>query len=83
MVLRESLACAETQATLIAFVPPHSLAAVLDAAGEVLGQNRRCVVARELTKLHEELYRATLGDAARRYADTTVKVRHLIQRCLN
>ena len=66
---------AELQATLVAFVPPHSLSAVLDAAGEVLGHDRRCVVARELTKLHEELYRATLGDAAQRYAEATVKVR--------
>ncbi len=65
---------AGTQATLIAFVPPHSLAAVLEAAAEVLGHKRRCVVARELTKLHEELYRSILGDAAERYAGTAVRV---------
>ena len=61
-------------ATLIAFVPPHSLAAMLEAAAEVLGHDRRCVVARELTKLHEELYRSTLGEAAERYANIVVRV---------
>ena len=62
------------RATLISFVPPHSLAAVLDAAAEALGHDRRCVVARELTKLHEQLFRSTLADAAHHYAATAVKV---------
>ena len=55
-------------------MPPHSLLAVLEAASEVLGRDRRCVIARELTKLHEELYRSTLGDAAQHYADTAARV---------
>lgn len=56
------------QATLIAYVPPHSLAAVLEAAAAALGPERRCVVARELTKLHEELFRTSLNGAAEYYA---------------
>ena len=60
---------------MIAFVPPHSLAAVLEASAEVLGHDRRCVVARELTKMYEELYRSTLGNAAERYAGAAVRVR--------
>ena len=39
------------QATLLVFVPPHALAAVLADAAAVLGAERRCVVARELTKV--------------------------------
>ena len=39
------------QATLLLFVPPHALAAVLADAAAVLGAERRCVVARELTKV--------------------------------
>lgn len=60
---------------MIAYVPPHSLAAVLEAAAGVLGPERRCVVARELTKLHEELFRTSLGAAAEHYALNAPRVR--------
>lgn len=43
--------CAGIEATLLLFVPPHSLAAVLADAAQTLGGGRRCVVARELTKV--------------------------------
>ena len=62
------------RATLIAYVPPHSLAAVLVSAAAVLGPERRCVVARELTKLHEELFRTSLGDAAEHYSQNAPRV---------
>ena len=39
------------QATLIFFVPPHGLAATLADMASVLGSGRRCVIARELTKV--------------------------------
>jgi hypothetical protein len=42
---------AEEVATLIFYVPPHALPAVLADAAEVLGADRSCVVARELTKV--------------------------------
>ncbi|APB33519.1 Putative methyltransferase [Gloeomargarita lithophora Alchichica-D10] len=54
---------ATTPATLIFYEAPHRLAASLGDMGQVLGQERRCVVARELTKLHEEFWRGTLGTA--------------------
>jgi 16S rRNA (cytidine1402-2'-O)-methyltransferase len=38
-------------ATLIVYAPPHSLGAVLADAADVLGSNRRCALARELTKV--------------------------------
>jgi 16S rRNA (cytidine1402-2'-O)-methyltransferase len=45
------------RATLVFYVPPHGLLAVLADAAAVLGGGRRCCVARELTKLHEEFSR--------------------------
>lgn len=52
------------QATLVFYVPPHGLRAVLADLVAVLGGARRCCVARELTKLHEAFYRGTLADIA-------------------
>jgi 16S rRNA (cytidine1402-2'-O)-methyltransferase len=55
-------------ATLALYVPPHKLAATLADAATALGARRRCCVARELTKRHEEAWRGTLGDAAVEFA---------------
>lgn len=43
--------------TLIMYAPPHGLAAVLADCVAVLGPSRRCCVAREISKLHEEYFR--------------------------
>jgi len=48
-------------ATLIFYEAPHRLAAVLLDALEVLG-DRHAVVARELTKIHEEIARGSLSE---------------------
>ena len=42
---------------------PHALLPALEDAAAVLGPGRRCCVARELTKLHEEFYRDSLEGA--------------------
>ncbi len=55
-------------ATLIFYEGPHRIAATLRDACEILGE-REAVVARELTKLHEELARGRLSDLAERFAD--------------
>ena len=49
--------------TLVWFEAPHRLRESLAAAAAVLGPRRACV-ARELTKLHEEVLRGTLPDLA-------------------
>jgi 16S rRNA (cytidine1402-2'-O)-methyltransferase len=54
--------------TLIFYEAPHRLAASLKDAHEVLGE-RRAVVARELTKLHEEIRRGSLSELVRHYSD--------------
>ena len=54
-------------ATLIFYEAPHRLAPSLKDAYEVLGE-REAVVARELTKLHEEIRRGRLSELAEHYA---------------
>ena len=55
-------------ATLVFYEAPHRIAAALKDAFEVLG-NRQAVVARELTKLHEEIARGSLNELARRFSE--------------
>jgi 16S rRNA (cytidine1402-2'-O)-methyltransferase len=49
------------QSTLIFYEAPHRIKETLADARDVLG-NRQCVIARELTKLHEEFLRGSLSD---------------------
>jgi hypothetical protein len=44
-------------ATLVFYAPPHGLESILSDCLDVLGPGRQVVVARELTKLHEEFFR--------------------------
>ncbi len=53
--------------TLIFYEAPHRLAAALKDAHEILGE-REGAVARELTKLHEEIKRGRLSELADHYA---------------
>ncbi len=55
-------------ATLIFYEAPHRIAATLKDALTVLG-NRQAAVARELTKLHEEIGRGSLDELAQRFAE--------------
>ena len=61
----ESLA-AETR-TMIFYEAPHKLVSTLEDMAAVFGQGRPISLCRELTKLHEEVVRTTLGDAIERY----------------
>jgi len=54
--------------TLVFFEAPHRIAATLADLAAELGNDRRAVVARELTKAHETLYRGTLAELAQRAA---------------
>ena len=55
-------ALSSEQRTIIALEAPHRLQAVLKDIGEVLG-DRKLAVCRELTKLHEEVFRGTVSQA--------------------
>jgi len=54
--------------TLIFYEAPHRLSATLKDAYETLGE-REAVIARELTKLHEEIRRGRLSELATHYAN--------------
>jgi 16S rRNA (cytidine1402-2'-O)-methyltransferase len=53
--------------TLVFYEAPHRVAESLRDAREILGE-REAVVARELTKMHEEIMRGRLSDLAERFA---------------
>jgi 16S rRNA (cytidine1402-2'-O)-methyltransferase len=55
-------------ATLVLYEAPHRLHATLAALAEGLGPDRPAAVARELTKLFEEVRRGSLGELAAHYA---------------
>jgi 16S rRNA (cytidine1402-2'-O)-methyltransferase len=52
---------AALRSTLLCYEAPHRIRETLADARDVLG-NRPCVIARELTKLHEEFIRGSLSD---------------------
>ena len=54
-------------ATLVFYEGPHRIAATLKDAQEILGE-RQAVVARELTKIHEEIARGSLSELAARFS---------------
>ena len=54
-------------ATLVFYEAPHRIAATLKDALNVLG-DRTAAVARELTKLHEEIARGSLSELAQRFS---------------
>jgi len=60
------------EATLIFFVPTRKLSEFLAAVGETLG-DRRVVVARELTKIHEEFLRGKASELAAALGGRTIK----------
>ena len=53
--------------TMLFYEAPHKLAATLQDLAETFGPDRPVTLCRELTKLHEEICRTTLGEAAAYY----------------
>ena len=54
------------QRTMIFYEAPHKLPATLEDLAKVFGEDRRISLCRELTKLHEEIFRTTLKGAIAR-----------------
>jgi 16S rRNA (cytidine1402-2'-O)-methyltransferase len=54
---------------MLFFESPNRLPAALADLAEGMGADRRAVVCRELTKLHEEIVRGTAAELAERFAD--------------
>ncbi|MCI9158484.1 MAG: 16S rRNA (cytidine(1402)-2'-O)-methyltransferase [Lawsonibacter sp.] len=59
--------------TMIFYEAPHKLAATLQDLAEVFGPDRPLSLCRELTKLHEEIRRTTLGEAVGYYQENSPK----------
>ena len=59
----------QEQRTMIFYEAPHKLTATLADLAEAFGPDRRISLCRELTKLHEEVRRTTLGEAVAWYEE--------------
>ena len=59
--------------TMILYEAPHKLRATLSDLCGAFGPGRRVSLCRELTKLHEEVLRTTLGGAVEHYAEREPK----------
>lgn len=61
---KERLVALQSEArTIVFYEAPHRLLATLEDLQTVMGADRSVVLARELTKLHEQFWRGTLGEA--------------------
>lgn len=58
---------------MIFYEAPHKLSGTLQDLLEFFGPDRRISLCRELTKLHEEVWRTTLGEAADWYNQNSPK----------
>ena len=56
--------------TMIFYEAPHKLQQTLCDLESVFGAQRKLTVARELTKLHEEIFVTSIGEARQKYAET-------------
>ena len=59
--------------TMIFYEAPHKLVTTLEDMAEAFGPDRPISLCRELTKLHEEVVRTTLGEALEKYTENTPK----------
>ena len=61
------------QRTMIFYEAPHKLVSTLEDLAEAFGNDRGISLCRELTNLHEEVVRTTLGGALEKYAENPPK----------
>lgn len=64
--------------TMVFYEAPHKLLNTLEDMAAVFGADRPVSLCRELTKLHEEVIRTTLGQAAAKYAATPPKGEYVL-----
>lgn len=67
------MTAAREGATQIFYVSPHKLLSFLEESISAFGDTRRCVIAREMTKLHEEFWRGTLAEAKSEFSQRNLK----------
>ena len=61
------------QRTMIFYEAPHKLLTTLQDMAAIFGEDRPISLCRELTKLHEEVVRTTLGGAIEKYTENAPK----------
>lgn len=59
--------------TMIFYEAPHKLCSTLCDIAETFGDERKIAVVRELTKIHEEVFRTTIGEAIEKYENEPPK----------
>ena len=64
--------------TTVLYEAPHRLARTLADLRGACGDERRVVIARELTKLHEEVWRGTLAEAVARCDEVAPRGEHVL-----
>jgi len=64
---------AKEERTMIFYEAPHKLLSTLEDMAQVFGPDRKISLCRELTKLHEEVYRTTLAEAVEHYTQQPPK----------
>ena len=62
-------ALAEETRTMVFYESPHRLLKALQQLAEVFGTDRQAAVCRELSKIHEEVVRGSLGEAIAHFTD--------------
>ena len=76
---KERLAGLQTEErTIIFYEAPHKLRMTLGHLCEAFGPQRSVTLARELTKLHEEVVKTTLGQAVEQYAETAPRGEYVL-----
>jgi 16S rRNA (cytidine1402-2'-O)-methyltransferase len=63
----------DEERTIVLYASPHRLLADLQDLQEYLGEERRIVIARELTKVYEEFWRGTIAQALREWEDREIR----------
>ena len=62
-------ALAEEERTMVFYESPYRVARTLQQFAEVFGSDRRASASREISKLHEETVRGTIGELAAHFAE--------------
>lgn len=64
--------------TMIFYEAPHKLTYTLADMCEAFGETRKIALVRELTKLHEEVFRGTLADAVKKFEEDKPRGEYVI-----
>ena len=65
----------DSKRTVVFFESPHRMEKTLIALSNVLGENRQVVIARELTKIHEEFVRGSISKVKKYFTQNQDKIK--------